>query len=404
MLPPMREIVSRVRRYGVTDAARRVVHRLAARLDTESLEFPLLPEDIADSTRLRLDAPPARSDDGTPLDIGWVCTPPAAGSGGHTTLFRMVAGLEERGHRCTIWLYDRHGGDIARHARVIRDWWPGMAADIRDAREGMSGMDAWVASSWETAHVIASRVAEPAARLYLVQDFEPFFHARGTIYALAEDSYRFGFTNIALGELVQNELAERGVESTFAPFGCDADVYRLDNADGPRSGVVFYTKPRSVRRGYLLGRLALEEFHRRHPDEPIHLYGDASDDWGIPVVQHGRLSPAELNELYNSVKAGLAISFTNVSLVAEELSAAGAIPIVTEYPFARGDLANPHAIWTLATPGALADALGEAVERMPAADERRAMADSVRQGWGEAQEAVAAAITAAVRGEVTRAR
>src|SRR5689334_10120771 len=35
---------------------------------------------------------------GQPLTVGWVCTPPSAGSGGHTTMFRMVAALEAHGH------------------------------------------------------------------------------------------------------------------------------------------------------------------------------------------------------------------------------------------------------------------------------------------------------------------
>ncbi|WP_411701070.1 glycosyltransferase family 1 protein, partial [Conyzicola sp.] len=376
--PPVGEIYARLRKYGVADASRRVIRRLSDRLDTASLDFPLLAEDIADSHRPpTLGAAPKQP--GAALDIGWVCTPPAAGSGGHTTLFRMVEEAELRGHRTVLYLYDRHGGDLERHTRRIREYWPALSAEIRDARDGMTGMDAWVASSWETAHVIASRVTEGAARLYFVQDFEPYFHPRGTLYAMAEDSYHFGFTIIALGDLVARELTDRGIATTFAPFGCDTDVYSLDNADGPRSGVAYYTKPGSDRRGYLLGRLALEEFHRRHPLEPVHLYGDASDDWSIPTVQHNRLSPAALNRLYNETKAGLAISFTNVSLVAEEMLAAGTVPVVT-MGHARDDLTNPHAGWADATPGAIADALGAVVGRTIDGAERRAIAGSVRRG------------------------
>jgi len=384
-----------MRKYGVADAGRRVIRRLSARLDADSLDFPLLPEDVADSHRPRaLAEPPARA--AGPLEIGWVCTPPSPGSGGHTTLFRMIEATEQRGHRSVLYLYDRHGGDMARHERTLRDFWPGINAEVRDARDGMAGMDAWVASSWESAHVVASRVAENVPRLYFVQDFEPYFHARGTLYALAEDSYRFGFTNIALGELVQRELADRGIDSVLAPFGCDTDMYTLENPDGPRSGVVYYTKPGSDRRGYLLGRLALEEFHRRHPLEPVHLYGDASDDWTIPTVQHHRLTPAALNRLYNETKAGLAISFTNITLVAEEMLAAGAIPVVTSAPYARDVLPNPNALWADTTPGALADALSAAVVRPLDAAARVALAGSVRRGWQPAKDAVVAAIESAV--------
>ncbi|MHC5797840.1 glycosyltransferase family protein [Lacisediminihabitans sp. FW035] len=393
----MSELLGRVRRNGPADAGRRIVRRLYNRLDVGALDFPLLAEDVADSTRLDLTASDLPAGDSRPVTVGWVCTPPSPGSGGHTTLFRMVKSMEDRGHRCVLFLYDRHGGDLQRHAAIIRQYWPELTADIRDATEGIMGADAYVASSWESAHVLASRSSGPAARLYFIQDFEPFFHARGTLYALAEDSYRFGFRNIALGELVAKELENRGIPHALAPFGCDTSVYSLSNVDGPRAGVVYYTKPGSDRRGYLLGRLALEEFHRRHPEEPVHLYGDASDDWTIPTVQHNRLHPSELNTLYNATKAGLAISFTNITLVAEEMLAAGNIPIVTEAPYAKDVLPNPHVQWSLATPGALADALGAAVEHRPAEAELSAVAASVRQGWGPTQDVVAAEILAAVR-------
>ncbi|KGJ79341.1 hypothetical protein GY21_05455 [Cryobacterium roopkundense] len=360
------------------------------------MEFPLLDEDVADSSRLPATAGQWSRGHRSQLTVAWICTPPSPGSGGHTTLFRMVAGMEARGDRCVIYLYDRHGGDIDRHRAVIREFWPEITAEIRDAANGMTGADAYVASSWESAHVLASRVQGPAARLYFIQDFEPFFHARGTLYALAEDSYRFGFVNIALGELVAQHLTVIGADHVLAPFGCDTAVYHLTNPAGPRSGVVYYTKPGSDRRGYRLGRLALEEFHRRHPEESVHLYGDAGDEWNIPTVQHHRLSPEALNDLYNQTRAGLAISFTNITLVAEELLAAGAIPVVTEVPFARDVLPNPHVLWSRATPGALADALCQAVEVPVTTEQRGLMARSVRDGWGPTQEAVSSAIVEAV--------
>jgi glycosyltransferase involved in cell wall biosynthesis len=315
----------------------------------------------------------------------------------------MVAAAERAGHKCILFVYDRHGGDIARHESTIRSFWPWMVAEVRDARDGLSGVDAYVASSWETAHVLASRAVDSAARLYFIQDFEPYFHPRGTVYALAEDSYRFGFRNVALGEFVAKELELRGIASEMVPYGCDTSIYRLDNVDGVRSGVVYYTKPGSDRRGYLLGKLALEEFHRRHPEHPIHLYGDASDTWEIPTVRHGRLSPGQLNELYNGTVSGLAISFTNISLVAEELLAAGNVPVVTDVPFARDDLTNPHVEWAQATAGGLADALCRGVENAPGAQERRSMSSSVRQGWTYTEDALIAIIADAVRtGELVR--
>ena len=104
------------------------------------------------------------------------------------------------------------------------------------------------------------------------------------MYELAADSYRFGFRHIALGDMVADCIStEVGAESTVLPFGCDTDVYSLRD-HGPRRGVVFYAKPGVPRRGYELCVLALREFHRRRPDQPIHVYGSRGLDLEVPVI------------------------------------------------------------------------------------------------------------------------
>ena len=55
----------------------------------------------------------------------------------------------------------------------------------------------------------------PMRRLYFIQDFEPYFYGRGSMYSLAEDSYRFGFRCIALGQMVAGTLrSEVGIAPT----------------------------------------------------------------------------------------------------------------------------------------------------------------------------------------------
>ncbi|MCU1507395.1 MAG: glycosyl transferase group 1 [Microbacteriaceae bacterium] len=385
--------VRKLRRRGLHDAARRVVNRLYRQLDVASLEFPLLTGDVADSSRVTPPTAFTPLDPGTPATIGWICTPPSAGSGGHTTLFRMVAELERQGHDCILFLYDRHGGDVDQHARVIREHWPNLRARIVDAADGIDGVDACVASGWPTAHVLALRTAgTPIRRLYFIQDYEPYFYPKGALAAFAEDSYRLGFRSISLGHMV-NELlrTEIGIEPDVVEFATDTDVYSLENT-GERSGVVFYEKPGNDRRGYSLARLALEEFHRRRPEQQIHLYGDTGTAWSIPVVRHGLLSPVELNRLYNQTIAGLGLSFTNVSLVPDEMLAAGNIPIVNELASARANLPHPDVVWAPATPGGIADAIERTV-LAPDIPARAAHAASlVRPGWDGTVQKVAAII------------
>ncbi len=384
----VRELVTRTLREGARESAARLAVRAATRLRHERLDF-LLPEDVSDSASLRL-PPGRRLPTGAPATIGWVCSPPVPGSGGHTTFFRMVEELERRGHVCVLFLYDAHGGDLARQTAVIRQHWPTMRAEIRDARNGLDGLDAGVASGWETAHVLATRGTAPMHRFYFIQDFEPFFYPHGSHYALAEDSYRFGLHHIALGGAVAGLLkSEVGVGADVVPFGCDTDVYRLASPPAPRRGIVFFARPHVPRRGFLMGMLALEQFHSRHPEQEIHVYGDALRGAHFPVTDHGRLRPHELNDLYNRTIGGLALSFTNVTLVADEMLASGNIPVANKNPYSHAGLANEHVVWADPTPGALADALCGLVESTEIATRAARAAEIVTGSWADSRAQVA---------------
>ncbi|WP_211331461.1 glycosyltransferase family 4 protein [Flaviflexus salsibiostraticola] len=394
----VRTVGTRLRDDGPAETLRRSARMLARRagaaMDWDDLDFPLREEDIASpGTAGQPDETPRHSG---PLTIGWVCSPPAAGSGGHTTLFRMVEAMERRGHECVVLLYERGSDDTVRHEPVLRRAWPGMKAQIASATGDLSRFDAIVASAWASAHVVASRSAGAARRYYFIQDYEPHFYPRGYLYSLAESTYRFGFDNIALGRMVAHELrTQSGVEPEIVvPFGCDRDTYRrLSGREGerPRSGVVYYAKRSVDRRGYALARAALERFHELCPDEPIHVIGDEVRGWRAPIINHGSMRPAELNALYNETIAGLAMSFTNVSLVPGELLAAGTVPVLNDSADARRDMESAGAVWAEPTPEALARALADVVSVDPEETAARAAvtALSAPPGWERTQAAVA---------------
>jgi hypothetical protein len=277
-------------------------------------------------------------------------------------MFRMVRALELAGHRCTIYLYDRYGGDVVRQEGVIRVGWPSVRAEVRPLPDVLPPADAFVATSWETAHALGSRAATPGRRFYFVQDFEPSFYGHGAEHALAEATYRFGFHGITAGPWLAELLERRyGMTCDPFPFGADVDVYRVTNP-GLRTGVVFYTKPGVPRRGHALGVLALERFAKARPQSEIHVFGDPVGALPFAATQHGTITPHALNELYNTCAAGLSLSFTNVSLLPWELLASGVVPVVNDGPQNRRVLANPAVRWAAPTPGALADALCAAVD------------------------------------------
>jgi hypothetical protein len=357
-----RKAVRTVQSGGFAGLVERLVRRAARKWDVALEPMILRLSDVADSQLLAAPPEGPMRPHGSSLEIGWVLTPPAPGSGGHTTIFRLVQALEAAGHRCFLYLYDTGVGSLAEREAVIRGWWPQVRAEVRRVDDGLPDMDAWVATAWQTAHVLARHDTMRGKRFYLAQDYEPYFYGRGAEHALAEDTYRFGFRMLTIGGMIAEELQKRfGVASTVLPFGCDHDVYRLTDT-GPRNEVVFYARPGAPRRGYELGVLALAEFARRRPHVVINTFGVQARGLPFPARVHAQLTPVELNEMYNRCAAGLALSFTNISLIPYELLAAGAVPVVNDWWGARAVLENDFVAWARPTPQALADALERAVD------------------------------------------
>lgn len=339
--------------------ARRVMHHLPATFEEP---WPVARADVlaADLTHLR-QFPWRRVPAGTPLWINVIMTPPSAGSGGHTTVFRLVSHLEAAGHRVRLYLDDVHGSDATWYAPRIAQWWPEVQASVLDARHGLGDADAVIATAWPTAY---RAYVDPCAgkRFYLVQDFEPWFHPPGSLAALAEATYRMGFHTITAGRWLADVLHERfGVTADAFDFGTD-DVYRLaDDTPSPRSGVVFHTRHDTPRRAYELGMLALEVFAQHHPDVPIALYGGPVHHVPFPHIALGVVPPQQLADLYRRSQGGLSLSFTNASLVPHEMLAAGCIPVVNDAPHNRRVLDNDHIHYADAQPHALARALAHVV-------------------------------------------
>ena len=94
----------------------------------------------------------------------------------------------------------------------------------------------------------------------------------------------------------------------------------------------------------------------------IHLFGDRIGPLRFRFVDHGLLSPRELNTIYNRCYAGLSLSMTNVSLVPHEMSAAGCIPVVNDALHNRAVLGDLDVVYAEPNPHALADALVSVVE------------------------------------------
>lgn len=380
----------RVRSVGVAGVTQRLAQKAYQRTSAADLRFNLAFDDILADIPSALPTPAVRPSRSNSLTIGWVCTPPAPGSGGHTTLFRMVEALEARGHSCVLYLYDKHGLDTEASAGVIRRNWPRVRAKVADVTEGIVGVDAVIASGWESAHLIVKYATEPVRRLYFMQDYEPYFYAHGAEHELAAMTYRLPFRRIALGEMLDGMVhSATGLDSDVVPFGCDSSAYGPPPVGTRRHGIVFFCRPEFPRRGYELAALALALFHKRCPEQEIHIYGAPPRGLPIDYTFHGRLSTDDLNALYGRTIAGLAMSFTNITLVAEEMLAAGNIPVLNDMSLARRVLPNPFVKWAAPTAAAIADALVAAVSETDIDTVAAKAAQSVTgRSWVPTQEAV----------------
>jgi O-antigen biosynthesis protein len=380
-----------VRNQGVRHLGARALLATARRLDgghgtfggTFGGTFEVRLEDVraADLTAPRPVAVPPVPDDGR-LTVNWVTTPPSHGSGGHTTMFRLVEHLESAGHTCRIYLYDVYGSRAADHEATLRLAFPAIRGPVLDVTDGMADAHAVFATAWSTAY---PAYHDPCAgkRFYLVQDYEPWFYPAGALATLARNTYRMGFHGFTAGRFLADKLgSEHGMPADWFDFGCDAARYYLLPGQ-QRDGVVFYARPHAPRRAFELGKLTLELFAERHPDVRIHLYGERVGAIGPRSTDHGLVTPDELNAIYNRCFAGLSLSMTNVSLVPHEMLAAGCIPVVNDAPHNRVVLANDHVRYAEASPHELARALSDVVtlDPFPAA----AAAASVRdRSWDAA--------------------
>jgi len=398
--PGVADRVRQARRLARTEGAAGVVRRLRARAADKlspagRRPFPVCTEHLLRAAEMTssgwtLPSPrPARP--GEPLTVAWVCRPVGDGvSGGHTTMFRLVAGLEKAGHTCVIYLDDRHGWSLEQHRRTIRAAWPWVQAEVRDAADGIEDADAVFATAWETAYVVLASRAR-GVRFYLVQDYEPSFYAAGSDSLLAEATYRFGFQGVTAGRWLAQVLArDYGMAAEHFDFGRGTE-YVLDGDAEARNGVCFFSRPDTPRRAFELGSAALELFAARHPEIDLHLFGEPAGPLSFAATDHGTLPPARLNRLFNRCIAGLVLSATNVSLAPHDMLAAGCIPVVNDAEHNRIVLDNDHVAYAPATPFHLADALSALVERPRgelAATAASAAASVDGRSWDDAGAAV----------------
>jgi hypothetical protein len=370
-----------------------LLHRLRAvaaeKLAPKSAPLPVLRADVLAAD---LSHPPSIQilplEPDEPLIINWLTVPAQPNSGGHTTIFRIIRYLEAHGYRNRLYFYNVYDGDPEYYAAIARDAY-GFTGPVRtlDAA-GMDDAHAIVATSWATAYPVYNARSR-GKRFYFVQDYEPWFYPVGALSLLAENTYRMGLHAITAGKWLSAKLrSEFAMQADFFNFGCDTAAYSL-LPGVRRDGIVFYARPEAARRGFELGLMTMELFAAQHPQVELHIYGERMGRLPFRCHDHGRVSPEQLNRIYNQCFAGLSLSLTNVSLVPHEMLAAGCIPVVNDAEHNRMVLDNAFIRYAAAYPQALANELSSMVQQPDFAALSGAAAASVRgTNWDDAGAAV----------------
>lgn len=267
--------------------------------------------------------------------LNWVIPEMGEGSGGHTTIFRFISNLENRGFHSRIYVYRAQSFFDNKSIRKF----VAQAFPILDSRvevyydvKYMKFAHATFATAWDTAYYVRN-FNNTISKFYFVQDFEPHFFAHGSEYQFAENTYKFGFRGITAGDWLKEKLnREYGMKTDSFLFSYQRNVYyptqRTDNV----RRVFFYARPVTPRRDFELGLLALNELCRRMPDVEVIFAGWDLSDYVIPFRHEslGVVSMQKLAECYNKCDMCLVISNTNLSLVPLEVMACGSVAICSK--------------------------------------------------------------------------
>jgi O-antigen biosynthesis protein len=172
---------------------------------------------------------------------------------------------------------------------------------------GIGARDVVLATWWPTAHVAARALAvtEPEEFIYLIQDFEPGFHAWSSRYALAAATYQLPFRAIVNEPILLEHLAREGElpfdihdpgrAISFLP-AVDREWFgRSGQARPDRHRLIFYARPKHPRNLFELGLHALAGAAEQGALEPaawqLLAIGDETREWTLPGGRRLELLP-----------------------------------------------------------------------------------------------------------------
>lgn len=316
-----------------------------------------------------------------PLTLNWIIPLLGRGSGGHMTIFRTIRLLSEQGikHRIYMCWDDSTDYPSEELRRMVLDYYGYDLGDNEiywDHRK-MGYADGVVATSWQSAYV-ARRFHNCKEHFYFVQDFEPWFYSKGSLYALSENTYHFGFKGITAGLFLSEKLKrDYGMDSFGFRFSYDRKLYHYSEKKDDKKRIFFYARPYTARREFEIGVLALTMLYKKHPDLEVLMAGQKVSDFpfDFPVRDMGIMAPDQMSDLYSQSDLCLVLSATNLSLLPLEVMASGSVVVSDKGEHNEWELNDKNAVLCDADPWDLCEKMDYYLTHR---DELNALRDSGR--------------------------
>ena len=229
--------------------------------------------------------------------------------------------------------------------------------------------DAAIATLWTTAYSVL-RMQNARRKFYFMQDYESRFYPAGSISALVEATYRFGFNAICNTVSLRDIYTKLGGQAEYFDPCVDPGIFHATTR-APFSRVepatlFCYARPMHPRNSFELLTQALRIVKERMGNQ-IRIV-TAGGEWsprqfGLEGVVHnlGLLPYSATGALYRSCTAGVALMMTcHPSYLPFELMASGALVIANSNPYNSWLLRDrENCLLADSSPTALADALEE---------------------------------------------
>ena len=333
--------------------------------------------------------------------IPWV---PTVYLGGVYTILRFAAHFaREHGAQSRFCIYDVAPEKGARMVAAIRSSFPELHQAEVNFREPPQGgpdyshlreCDAAVATFWTSAYPVM-RFAKARMRFYFVQDFEPSFYAASSAFALAEETYRFGFPGIVNTPGLAEAYRWYGNPAVSFVPAVDTERYYppAERRSEPPVRVFFYGRPSTPRNAFGLGLSSLSEIKLRFGDRVDLIC--AGESWNPGqfgfadrISNVGRLrNLEEVADLYRTCHIGLVLMLTkHPSYQPFEFMASGVACVSNHNPDTAWFLRDgDNCVLARPTPGTIADAIGELVEDRARREQitERALEEVRQVTWGD---------------------